>query len=276
VIYFISFFVALMIPSSLVLYQDHSPVAYRQYSYRDFVKFYPWAEANGLAPPIPPPQINMVITPYNAVYPSSDALFPNVNYASVLTLPYLQFQLAKGDWAFIFSFSAPSEDLVIEFTITATSAFFHLFLVRVSDPSAPWICGYFLDNDTPVLIPYPHNVNLISFTLVGPTQESVPVVQFPYPSVSHRVVQFPPSMSEYITGGCFSGSESHITRLQVPIFYRFRDDQDFILSLCAVPWLWPAKAPFVVLWQFDCSVSLYFPYVPPPSSDSDTSAVPSS
>jgi hypothetical protein len=92
-----------MIPSSLVLYQDHSPVAYRQYSYRDFMKFYPWAEANGLAAPLPPPKANMVITPYNAVYPSPDALFPHVNYASVLTLPYLQFHLSSGDFRPLFS-----------------------------------------------------------------------------------------------------------------------------------------------------------------------------
>jgi hypothetical protein len=175
VIYFISFLVVPMIPSSLVLYQDHSPVSYRQYSYRDFVKFYPWAEANGFATPLPPPKVNMVITPYNAVFPSPDALFPHVNYASVLTLPYLQFHLSKGDWAFIFSLSAPSEDLVIEFSISAASALFHLFLVRVSDPSGPWICGYFLDDRPLTLVPYPHNVNLVSFTLAGPTQESVPV-----------------------------------------------------------------------------------------------------
>jgi hypothetical protein len=80
-------------------------------------------------------------------------------------------------------------------------------------------------------------------------------------------------MSEYITGGCFSGSESNINTLQVPVFYRFRDDQQFVLSLCAVPWLWPDKTPFVVLWQFDYSVSLYFPYVPPPKSEPDTSVV---
>jgi hypothetical protein len=98
-----------------------------------------------------------------------------------------------------------------------------------------------------------------------------PALLLNYPSVSHRIVQFPPSMSEYITGGCFSGSESNVNTLEVPVFYRFRDDQQFVLSLCAVPWLWPDKAPFVVLWQFDCSVSLYFPYVPPKKLETDPS-----
>jgi hypothetical protein len=162
-----------MIPSSLVSYQDHSPQTFRKFSYRDYVKFYPWAAANGFAPAFSPPIVNMVIVPYNAVYPSTDALFPYVNYASVLSFPYLQFHLAPGDWAFIFSFTAPSEDLVIEFT-TTDQAYLWLFLVRVTDPSAPWVLGYQLDSVDWVLVPYPHNVDLTSFTIAGPTQASVP------------------------------------------------------------------------------------------------------
>jgi hypothetical protein len=126
------------------LYQDHSPKTYRKYSYRDFIKFYPWAEANGLLPHSPPPHVNLVIIPDNAVYPSADALFPNVNYVSVLSLPYLQFTLTTQ--------------------------------AHVSDSSAPWVCGYLLAGQSlPTLVPYPHNVKLLSFMIAGPTQQSVPV-----------------------------------------------------------------------------------------------------
>jgi hypothetical protein len=97
-----------------------------------------------------------------------------------------------------------------------------------------------------------------------------PALLLNYPSVAQRIVQFPPSMSEYISGGCFAGSQSNVNTTRVGVFYRFRNDQQFVLSLCAIPWLWPSNTPFIVLWQFDCSVSLYFPYVPPPESETDS------
>jgi hypothetical protein len=39
-----------------------------------------------------------------------------------------------------------------------------------------------------------------------------------------------------------------------------------VLCLCVIPWLWTTKETMQVLFQFDCSVSLYFKPPPPPDS----------
>jgi hypothetical protein len=70
-------------------------------------------------------------------------------------------------------------------------------------------------------------------------------------------------MSEYISGGVLSGWNPTTNDRSIPIFYRCRDDQALVLSVCVIPWLWESPFPLQVLFQFDCSLSLYFKPKPP-------------
>jgi hypothetical protein len=96
-----------------------------------------------------------------------------------------------------------------------------------------------------------------------------PPVVVNYPSTAQRIVQFPQTMSEYISGGVLSGRNPTTNDKFINVFYRCRDDQALVLCVCVIPWLWTTQEKMQVLFQFDCSVSLYFPPPTPPSDSID-------
>jgi hypothetical protein len=165
-----------MIPSSLVAYHDHSPSSFRKYSYRDFVKFYPWAVANHLVPDLPPAKVNFEITPYNSIYPSPYYLLPNQDLSRLLINPFVQFTLGAGDWLFRFYFTGVPDPIELSITAGTTdpSSFsvFRLFLVRVPVDMAAWLWGYVLDTKPIVLLPFLDHVPLSHFFIQGPPQQS--------------------------------------------------------------------------------------------------------
>jgi hypothetical protein len=161
------------------MYHDHSPGSYRQYSYRDFLKFLPWAIANNLVPSLPPSQVNLQLTRYNSIYPAPYFLLPNQDLSRLLINPFIRLTLGSGVWLFRFYFSGVSS--AVEFEVTAgsadpsTSSVFRMFLVRVPTDTGSWLWGYVVDTRSIEFLTLGDNVALTHFFITGPLQLTSPV-----------------------------------------------------------------------------------------------------
>jgi hypothetical protein len=163
----------------MVVYHDHSPGSYRQYSYRDFVKFYPWAVANGLVRSLPPSQVNLQITPYNSVYPSPYFLLPNQDLSRLLINPFIQLILGSGEWKLSIYFAGVTTPMNITLEAgtqdPASSSVFRLFIVRAPLSSCSWLCGYVLDRNAVRFLSYGEDLALTHFFIAGPPQATSPI-----------------------------------------------------------------------------------------------------
>jgi hypothetical protein len=163
----------------MVVYHDHSPGSYRKYSYRDFLKFIPWAIANHLIPDLPPSQVNLQITPHNSIYPSPYYLLPNQDLSRLLINPFIQLSLGSGVWLFRFYFSGIASP--IEFEVKASTddpasfSIFRLFLVRAPFDTAAWLWGYVVDGQPITFLTLLDNIALTHFFIAGPPQATSPI-----------------------------------------------------------------------------------------------------
>jgi hypothetical protein len=177
-------------PSSLVPDYDHSPCSSRKFSFRDFVRYYPWALANGLVPSLPPAGLELLLDPFKGQWPDGSMLYPGVDYATSLSSLFnFQFRLNAGDWEFHFILER-ADPLIYKETFTATPySILRLFAARVPVFAGVWLFGFVVNGSGISLTIMPnesgfshflihgavsqenpqHNLDLVSYSVLHPT-----------------------------------------------------------------------------------------------------------